>query len=78
MAFANPRLDQALGFDLLDNDARRLDRYSIDKRGRVLIYRFSQTNESKGFWRSAGSADRYTISKVRFDIIALKTELPPH
>lgn len=78
MAFANPRLDQALGFDLLDNDARRLDRYSIDNRGRVLIYRFSQTNESKGFWRSAGSADRYTISKVRFDIIALKTELPPH
>jgi hypothetical protein len=78
MAFANPRLDQALGFDLMDNEARQLDRYSIDHRGRVLIYRFSQTTDSRGFWRSEGSADRYTISKVRFDIIALQTELPPH
>jgi cyanophycinase len=78
MAFANARLDQALGFDLLDNDARTLDRYSIDAQGRVLVYRFSQTNDSRGYWRSEGSGDRYTVSDVRFDILSLQAELPPH
>ena len=78
MAFANARLDQALGFDLLDNDARSLDRYSIDSSGRVLVYRFSETSESRGYWRSEGSGDRYTVTGVRFDILSLQTELPPH
>ena len=78
MAFANARLDQALGFDLLDNDARSLDRYSIDSTGRVLVYRFSETADSRGYWRSEGSGDRYTVSGVRFDILSLQTELPPH
>ena len=78
MAFANPGLDQALGFDLLDNDAKQLDRYSIDSKGQILVYRFSETENSKGYWRSEGSDDRYTISKVRMDILALETDLPPH
>lgn len=78
MAFANPGLDQALGYDLLDNDAKKLDRYSIDSKGRVLIYRFTETPLSKGYWRSEGSDDRYTISKVRMDILALQAKLPPH
>jgi cyanophycinase len=70
MALANPRLDQALGFDLLDNDSTRvLDRYSLDKAGRVLIYRFTQTGNSAGFWLSEGSDDRYTVSRLRFDIL---------
>jgi cyanophycinase len=78
MAFANARLDQALGFDLLDNDAQSLDRYSIDSQGRVLVYRFSETADSRGYWRSEGSGDRYTVTGVRFDILSLRTELPPH
>jgi len=78
MAFANPRLDQALGFDLLDNDAQSLDRYSIDSQGRVLVYRFSETADSRGYWRSEGSGERYTVTGVRFDILSLRTELPPH
>ena len=70
MAFANQRLDQSLGFDLLDNSkSREIKRYSIDERGRVLIYHFIKTPNSKGFWRKEGSADRYTISNVRFDIL---------
>ena len=78
MAFANARLDQALGFDLLDNAARSLDRYSIDAQGRMLVYRFSQTDDSRGYWRSEGSGDRYTVTGVRFDILSLQVELPPH
>jgi hypothetical protein len=78
MAFANPRLDQALGHDLIDNDARRLDRYSIDDRGRVLVYRFRQTDSSRGYWRNEGSDDRYSISRVQFDILSLTAELPAH
>lgn len=78
MAFANPRLDQALGHDLVDNDARSLDRYSMDDRGRILVYRFRQTDKSSGFWRSEGSEDSYSVSKVRFDILSLNAELPLH
>jgi len=79
MAVANPRLDQALGYDLLDNDAVGvLNRYSIDASGRVLVYRFAQTERSAGFWRSDGAGDRYTATRIRFDILALTAALPPH
>lgn len=79
MAFSNPMLEQALGFDLLDNSASsKLDRYSIDSKGRVIVYRFSQTQNSAGYWRSEGSGDRYSISAVRFDILSLQTKLPDH
>jgi len=70
MAFANSRLDQALGYDLLDNDnSTQLKRFSIDQEGRQLIYIFTQTSGSKGYWRREGSGERYTVSKVRFDIL---------
>ena len=79
MALANPRLDQALGHDLLDNDAVRvLNRYSIDADGRVLVYRFTQTGRSAGFWRSDGARDHYTAVRVRFDILTLTAALPSH
>jgi cyanophycinase len=79
MAFANTRLDQALGYDLLDNDSvNTLDRYSIDEEGNILVYRFRQAGDSAGFWRSEGSDDRYTASRVRFDILKRKVELPDH
>lgn len=79
MALANSRLDQALGFDLLDNDStKRLDRYSIDSKGRIIVYRFTQTGDSAGFWQSEGSADRYSVSNVRMDMLELKADLPDH
>ena len=79
MALANSRLDQALGFDLLDNDStQRLDRYSIDNSGRIILYRFTQTGDSAGYWQNEGSADRYTVSNVRMDILELKADLPDH
>ncbi|MEE4217119.1 MAG: cyanophycinase [Xanthomonadales bacterium] len=79
MALANPRLDQALGFDLLDNDStRQLQRYSIDSDGRIIVYRFTQTPQSQGHWRSEGSVDRYTISGVRFDILRGVAQIKYH
>lgn len=79
MALANARLDEALGNDLLDNDAARvLDRYSIDAGGRILVYRFTQTARSAGYWLGSGSRDRYTAVRVRFDILRFSAELPPH
>jgi len=79
MALANARLDEMLGNDLLDNGATRvLNRYSIDATGRILVYRFTQTGRSAGYWLSSGSSDRYTAVRVRFDILRLSAELPPH
>lgn len=70
MAFANSRLDQALGYDLLDNEnSTRLKRFSVDHEGRILVYIFTQTPGSKGYWRREGSGEHYTLSKVRFDIL---------
>lgn len=69
MALANPRLDQMLGHDLMDNGkSTRLERYTLGQDGRLLIYTFSQTRKSRGFWRSEGSGDRYSVSRVRFDV----------
>jgi len=70
MAFANSRLDQALGYELLDNDnSTQLKRFSVDQEGRTLVYIFTQTTGSKGYWRREGSGEHYTLSKVRFDIL---------
>jgi cyanophycinase len=69
MAFANPRLEQVLGYDLLDNSSTgMLRRFSMDPDGRVLIYEFSQTRHSAGFWNNAGAVNRYTVSRVRLEI----------
>jgi len=77
MAFANARLDQALGYDLLDNDASsELSRYSIDGSGRILVYRFSETPGSVGYWDNDGARDRYAVSGVRLDIVRVRMEAP--
>jgi hypothetical protein len=69
MALANPLLDQLLGYDLLDNaSSTQLQRYSFDESGRLLIYTFTETGSSEGFLQSAGASDRYSVSRVRFDI----------
>ena len=79
LAYLLASLDQSLGHDLLDNDASRvLKRYSIDEAGRVLVYRFTQTDRSAGYWRNEGARDQYTATRVRFDILSLRATLPPH
>ncbi|MBN8431226.1 cyanophycinase [Microbulbifer salipaludis] len=70
-ALANPRLDQLLGFSLLDNsEMRELRRYSFDEQtGRGVLYRFRQTDESLGYWRyGSGTKDQYSLVGVVMDI----------
>lgn len=77
MAFANARLDEALGYDLLDNDSSsRLRRYSVDDSGRMLIYLFSETPHSQGYWLKQGAVDRYAVSRVRLDILRGRWQSP--
>ncbi|MEQ8803827.1 MAG: cyanophycinase [Haliea sp.] len=69
MAFANARLDQLLGHDLLDN--RRSDelrRLSLDGEGTLVTYRFYETASSQGYWDDS-NGDRYSASGVGFDIL---------
>ena len=69
MALANPLLDQLLGYDLLDNaSSRQLQRFTLDESGRLLIYTFTETGSSRGFLQADGASDRYSASRVRFDI----------
>jgi cyanophycinase len=73
MAFPNPRLEQLLAVELLDNSAAdSVSRYSIDARGRVLQFRFFETAQSRGYWRAAPDGDRFTATAVGFD--ALRSE----
>ena len=44
----------------------------------VLVYRFTQTDRSAGYWRNEGARDQYTVTRVRFDILSLRATLPPH
>lgn len=67
MALANPGLGQALGFDLLDNQSTAtLDRVSTDGNGLSLIYRFEQTESSRGYWHRATQS--YAAEAVMFSI----------
>lgn len=70
MAFPNPRLEQLLAVELLDNSAAdSVSRYSIDARGRVLQFRFRETDRSRGYWRIAPDGDRFTATAVGFDAL---------
>nr|WP_277608636.1 cyanophycinase [Microbulbifer elongatus] len=71
IALANSRLDHLLGFSLLDNsEMRELRRYSFDDTsGRGVIFRFRQTDESRGYWRyGSGTKDQYSVVGVAMDI----------
>jgi cyanophycinase len=69
MAFGNQRLDQVLGYDLLDNrSSRSVSRYSLRSDGALLEYRFTQTGESRGYWTDDGGPSRYSACGVRLDI----------
>jgi cyanophycinase len=69
MAFANARLEEMLGYDLLDNgSARTLNRDSLDGSGRGLRFTFSKTPSSRGWCCGSTGFDRYTAAGVRFDV----------
>lgn len=70
MALANQRLDQLLGYELLDNaDSKEVRRYSFLEDGTGFRYRFMQTDKSEAFWRyRSGARDQYTILNVRMDV----------
>ncbi|MBB5210041.1 cyanophycinase [Microbulbifer hydrolyticus] len=71
IALANPRLDQLLGFSLLDNsDTRELRRYAFDDQtGKGVLFHFRQDDQSRGFWSyGSGTKDQYTILDVALDI----------
>ena len=58
------------GLELTDDNhsSDRLDRLSIDAEGRIVVYTFTETRDTLGYWRREGSGERYTISRVQFDI----------
>ncbi|WP_078085972.1 cyanophycinase [Microbulbifer mangrovi] len=71
MALANQRLDQMLGFSLLDNSEMQiLRRYAFDDQtGRGVLFRFRQTDISRGYWHyGSGTKDQYSVVGVMLDI----------
>lgn len=71
IALANPRLDQLLGFSLLDNsETRELRRYAFDDQtGKGVLFRFRQDDQSRGFWSyGSGTKDQYSVIDVALDI----------
>ena len=70
MALPNSRLEQLLGFSLLDNsETRELRRYAFDERGHGVRFRFRQTDDSRGYWRyGSGTKDQYSISGVQLAV----------
>jgi cyanophycinase len=70
LGIGNARLDQTLGYDLLDNAAsKELRRYTFLEDGSSWIYRFRETANSQGYWRyRSGTRDQYSITNVMFDI----------
>ncbi|GAB3281032.1 cyanophycinase [Parahaliea aestuarii] len=68
MALANPRLEQALGYDLLDNSSTlELQRHSTDGSGQHLVYRFRQAAGSQAYWHRG--LQTYAVEGVDFSIV---------
>lgn len=78
MAFGNQRLDQLLGYELLDNRAAStVSRFSLHADGRLLEYRFTQNDASTGFWTDEAGPSRYSVCGVRFDVTRARwTQMP--
>jgi cyanophycinase len=71
MAVPNNRVDEALGVDLVDNSTvSEIKRISFDGEGSGVVYRFSETSNTEGWFGSdATGKARYVISQVKFDIL---------
>ncbi|NRA43187.1 MAG: cyanophycinase, partial [Pseudomonadales bacterium] len=70
LALPNHRLDQLLGYELLDNaKSEEVRRYSFLENGKGFRYRFRQVKDSDAYWRyRSGARDQYTILGVKMDI----------
>ncbi|MDN3638234.1 cyanophycinase [Simiduia curdlanivorans] len=72
-ALANARLDQSLGFDLLDNsDSTQLDRFTLARfqnHDYLVRYQFKQSPKSEGYWGYLdGTKDSYSAVNVIFSV----------
>jgi len=71
MAFDRHSLEELLGPDLLDNSAvDRLEQLSMRNDGRLLIFGFSERDDSVGFRTDVGGTVRYSACNVGFDVTA--------
>lgn len=77
LALANTRLNQLLGYQLVDNaEAEEIRRYNFVENGTGFMYRFRQVDDSRGYWSAAnGSVDRYSIDGVMLDIEPVRIEI---
>jgi len=72
-ALPNARLDHILGYELLDNKgASEIRRYSFSEQGDGFVYRFVQTQDSLGYWKTNGTLDQYTVLNVTMHIEPVK------
>jgi len=78
MAVSGDTLQAVLGDALLDNaEARTVERLSFSGDTGV-IYRFSQTSESAGYWgRDPNSEPRFSAIDVQFDILPVHFSITP-
>ena len=77
LALANARLNQLLGYQLLDNSgSQEIRRYSFVESGSGFLYRFRQTSDSRGYWAARqGSVDSYTAINVAFDLLPVTVQV---
>ena len=69
IALANTRLNQLLGFELMDNkNTQEIRRYSFLESGQGILYRFKKNNKSQGYWHANGTLDQYTVTHIQMDI----------
>ena len=80
LALPNQRLDQLLGFSLLDNsESEVLRRYAFDDTsGRGVFFEFRQTEKSRGFWRyGSGTKDQYSLLGVELAVKPVQVTISP-
>ena len=80
LALPNQRLDQLLGFSMLDNsESQLLRRYAFDDAsGRGVLFEFRQTEESRGYWRYAsGTKDQYSLLDVALSVTPVRVTIAP-
>jgi len=80
MGLPNARLEHLLAYELLDNKSvSQLDRFTLRNNGEGFVFRFRQTNQSRGYWGYLdGTKDSYSIVDVALDIIPANFEINLH
>jgi len=80
MGLPNARLEHLLAYELLDNKSvTQLDRFTLRENGKGFVFRFRQTDQSRGYWGYLdGTKDSYSIVGVALDIIPADFEINLH